>query len=191
MIGSQKVGILVCLCLAALTACAQTPVPAQNNLAISKTQEDVTAQSNNFSCPHNETRQIFFSSSFTPDSLKLEIVGDDCDTARLVMTATSATGDIVYKNEIRALDYTYEGEGSKGVRAMLKNLIPDYNIRGKQLPPYAERKADQLFGKIDKAAYRDAQNKDLPLFCHTAGKSYSVCHVFSNGKAVLLYEYGT
>lgn len=189
MTSSSIVVKMTSLSFLAFAACDQVPVSIADS--VPTLEAGVVARSDSFSCPHSESRQIFFSSSSTPDELKLDIVGDDCDTARLVMAATSASGDVVYWNEVRALDYTYELQGPAGVEAMLENLIPEQVTRGGDLPIYEELEADELFGKIDLLAYQDARKNSLPLFCHTAGKSYSTCHVFSDGKAVLLYENGS
>jgi len=89
-----------------------------------------------FACPHQERRSINFSSYEIEDTLHIQIIGGNCDTARIDLSIQTASGDVVHQSTARALSYTYEFQGGDGVRAMLLHFVDDYFDDHTNLPTY-------------------------------------------------------
>jgi hypothetical protein len=145
-----------------------------------------------FSCPYSDEIPIYFSSPEAHDILSIEIIGQDCDNAKIVLTITTLAGVVVHSSSTRALDYTYEAEGADGVRSMLLNFMQNQPRSGDDLPPYDVMQGDDgPYSIFDYPLLRDVKSMDLPLFCHLAGKSYSNCYVYVHGQSILLFEHGS
>ena len=75
-----------------------------------------------FACPHQEQREIFFTSQSVKDKLDIQIIGEDCGSAKIIMSITKHDGGIVHKTTAGAFDYIYDDKGPAAVERMLQNL---------------------------------------------------------------------
>lgn len=144
-----------------------------------------------FSCPHHETRDIFFTSKDKTDILDLSIVGSDCDTARIIIKIITAAGNVVHQTEARALDYTYEDVGAQGVQWMLERLVLSDSIADALVAYDYDLSERNGYSKVDPAAVARIKNGQAPLFCHQAGKSYSNCYIYGDGASIFAFSTGS
>lgn len=175
-----------------LVACSQqtltsaTPEPSAP-LPIAEAAPEVP-----FSCPHNESREISFTSAQAKDKLLIDIIGDDCNAARIKMQIITQKGQVVHSSEARALDYAYDAEGPTGVKYMLESLVTtqsqlnalmgrDYDMTGQHSGYY----------DVNLKAVMHHKTQNAPLFCHRAGKSFSRCFVYLDEKAVIAFTSGS
>ena len=135
-----------------------------------------------FSCPYTHEMPIFFTTYATHDLLSIKITGNDCDTADVILTITTQAGEVVHHSAAQALSYTYEYQGADGVRAMLMRFLQGQPKSGHDIP------ADI---KIDTPLLKWAERQGSPLFCHQAGKSYSACFVYADGRSNLVFTTGS
>ncbi|MFT5650188.1 MAG: hypothetical protein ACI93B_001851 [Yoonia sp.] len=125
------------------------------------------------------------------DEFPIEIVGQDCDTAEVILTITTLAGEVVHSSSALALSYTYEFQGADGVRAMLINFMKNLPRSGNDLPPYEEMQDGSGHHRVNGLLVRRARSLNLPLFCHQAGKSFIECVIYANGKSQLLFGEGS
>jgi hypothetical protein len=144
-----------------------------------------------FVCPYTDEFPINFSSSDIQDVLSIEIVGHDCDTADIVLTVTTAAGDVVHSSSAKALSYTYEFQGADGVRAMLMSFMQDLPRNISELPQDEDMRDGSGYHDVNVFLVERARSLNLPLFCHQAGKSFSNCFVYADGKSQLLFSEGS
>ena len=143
-----------------------------------------------FTCPHQEEREIFFTSASVKDKLNIQIIGEECESAKIVMIITKSDGNIVHKTTARAFDYIYDDEGPVAVERMLKNLDTSkyYLDALDDIGKLTERNGFYQLNESDAAA---AQSGKQPLFCHKAGKSYSNCFAYLDRKSVRVFSSGS
>ena len=179
---------LVSCSLASDTHKVETTSPDQTIVSSPPTQ---VIEESGFSCPHQEQREIFFSSNEIKDALHIQIIGDDCDTAKINLRIITSSGDVIHNTTARALSYTYDAEGARGVEYMLNSLVSTSS----QLNAFPENLSDLTerngYHKVNIEAVKAAKNNDLPFFCHVAGKSFSNCFVFWQGKTTFAYSSGS
>ena len=158
-------------------------------------KEDVSAkleqESAVFSCPHNVRKGIFFTSNAKKDILDIQIIGHDCDTARIVIKIITSDDKRVHQTEARALDYTYEDVGAEGVRDMLETLISSEWHMG-ELKKHTYILTEKAgYYEVNSAAVAHLKYNQVPLFCHRAGKNFDNCYVFLNGESVFAFSFGS
>jgi len=154
------------------------------------TATDVDRDATNFACPHQEKRDIYFSSKSVKDTLDVQIVGEDCDEAEIVIRIISNEQGVVHETRAKALSYTYEDVGSAGVERMLESLVTSH---------YYENDLEDIGSLTEENGYYDvnvevvikAGKSNQPLFCHKAGKSYSNCYVFIDKDSTLIFASGS
>jgi len=144
-----------------------------------------------FKCPHQEQREIYFSSKEFKDTLDIQIIGDDCDQANINLRIITPDGDVIYNSTARALSYTNDGAGASGVQWVLQDLVKTES----QLNSFPENLADLSesngYYDVNLEAVKAARSKNLPFFCHKAGKSFSNCFIFWKKKTILAYSSGS
>lgn len=143
-----------------------------------------------FACPHQEQREIFFTSPSEKDKLNIQIIGEDCDSAKIVMIITKQDGSIVHKTTAGAFDYIYDDKGPVAAERMLQSLDTSeyYSDALDDIGQLTERNG---FYELNKSAAAKAQSRKQPLFCHKAGKSFSNCFAYLDGKSVLVFSSGS
>jgi hypothetical protein len=146
-----------------------------------------------FFCPYSDKKPINFSSWVTQDTLSIEVVGDDCDTADIVMVITTAAGDVIHSSSARALSYTYEYQGADGVRAMLMEFMQNQPSNGfdVRLPSYDEIQSNSVYFNVNGPLLKRVQRFNYPLFCHQTAKTVSSCFVYADGQSTLLFSTGS
>ena len=152
--------ILFLLAAVMLMACSKSKPVNENTVEpiLEAAQPIYDTPKTTFSCPYREQREIFFTSPTKKDTLDIQIVGEDCDTAQIILSILKEDGSSIHKTEARALSYTYEDEGSAGVERMLETLITsEYYL--KALDDIDALTENNGFYEVDKASAIEARNK--------------------------------
>ena len=143
------------------------------------------------SCSHDESRDLLFSSKDKPDTLRIQIIGDECDSATLAISLVTPANAEIYTTSAPAISYTIDGFGRNGAASLIRNLITTESQKN-ALKAYnynlSEAHGHQ---NINPAAFEAYKTGETSLFCHKAGKSFSKCFVFLNGKTVLAFSSGS
>ena len=187
-----NIPILILSTTVILVACSKSEPEIKNGVEpiLEAAQPIYDTSKTTFSCPYSEQREIFFTSSRKKDTLNIQIVGDDCDAAQILLSIVKQDGGSVHNTEARALSYTYEDEGAAGVERMLETLVTsEYYLES--LADIDALTEDNGYYEVDKASAIEARNNNAPLFCHKAGKSYSNCFAFIDQKSVLIFSSGS
>ena len=143
-----------------------------------------------FTCPHQESREALFTSREAKDKLDIQIIGEDCDAARILMRILTPTGEVVHETEARALDYTYDDFGAGGVQRMLESLISSQYYEN-ALEDLSKLTENNGYYNLNRDAATRAAKANLPLFCHRAGKSFANCYAFIDGRSVFIFSTGS
>ncbi len=149
------------------------------------------SKKNSFNCPYQEQREIYFSSDKIKDSLDIRIIGEDCDTAKINLRIITLEGHVIHNTTARALSYTYEDVGAAGIERMLQGLVTTVS----QAQDFPENITDLTemngYYEVDLEAVKAAKTNNLPFFCHKAGKSFSNCFIFWQGRTIFAYSSGS
>jgi len=170
-----------------LISCSQT----ENISEIEANASGLIVEESSFSCPHQEQRKIHFSSDQTTDTLDIQIIGENCDLAVINLRIITTSGDLIHNTTARALSYTYDDEGPEGVERMLESLITTDSYVSNLPENFEDLTEANAYYYVNMRAAKDAQANKLPFFCHKAGKSFSKCFVFWNGKSTYVFSSGS
>jgi len=178
-----------------LSACSdplddnQPPAPVEeaSNAAPFRSSD---VEETDFTCPHQQFREVFFTSRETKDKLDIQILGNDCDAARILMRILTPQGEVVHQTEARALDYTYEDVGAAGVERMLEYFLASQYFET-ALDDLNKLTEDNGYYELNQAAAMKAAKSNQPLFCHQAGKSFANCYAFVEGSSVFIFSSGS
>lgn len=169
-----------------LFGCSDKDTSIRLNESVNAEPETVT-----FCCPHNERRDIFFTSNDKKDILDIEIVGNDCDTVKIIIKIITSNGKVVHRTEDRAFNYIYDDRGAEAIQRMLKTLILSESVVNSLVAHDYILTEGNGYYKINTAAVARVKHYQAPLFCHKAGKSYGNCYVYLDGVSVFTFSTGS
>ena len=155
------------------------------------TLEATPVEPASLSCSHDESRDLLFSSKDKPDTLRIQIIGDECDSATLAISLVTPANAEIYTMSAPAISYTVDGFGINGAASLIANLVTTQSQRN-ALKHYNYKLSEKDgYFEINTAAVEAYIAGETSLFCHKAGKSFSKCFVFLGGKTVLAYSSGS
>lgn len=144
-----------------------------------------------FSCPHNERREIFFTSHDEKDILDIDIIGNDCDTSKIIIKIIASAEKIVHRTEDRAFNYIYDDSGNEAIQRMLETLILSESVLQSLAKHDCVLTEENGYYKVNPPAVARVKHGQTPLFCHKAGKSYSHCYIYWDGVSVFTFSTGS
>ena len=158
-----------------------------------------------FSCPHSVKEEVLFTSADVPDTLHIDIIGDDCATADISMMVVTTDGEVALavRSPLKYdVERTYTGSDHHGVgngdvyserhvTLVLGTLVNEGPIMGESLQSDAVMREKHFFSNVNWEAVERAREGEIPVLQHHIGLIQTKVYAWLDGRAVHLFDFGT
>ena len=143
-----------------------------------------------FACPYSETRDVLFTSKTEPDTLYIDIIGEDCATADVVLMITDDEGDVLYASRRKPYLYRHHEDPTVNLAYAVETYLIDTKAfaSGQDFHDEAFMRR-KWYSNVNWEAVERVRDGDLPVFFHGPGLQRAVA--FLDGRAVHLFDFGT